>query len=170
MLRESSQGESSGLKVRLEGLLKTHYDVYSLPANVYLHQWLLKAQESLPTDYPMFCLVVGHLLRNAHRYFNIEHPSDFQRKIVEEKSVSEKTRQMIMSEFKLANQKVRQAGILKSKNRLVEQEKIVDELKKEYVTYRNLSSICGIPLKTVHSMCTKPRKKFHKASEIARKR
>ena len=26
--RESSQGESSGLRVRLEGSLKTHYDVY----------------------------------------------------------------------------------------------------------------------------------------------
>ena len=35
LLRESSQGESSGLRVRLEGLLKTHYDVYSLPANEY---------------------------------------------------------------------------------------------------------------------------------------
>ena len=31
--RESSQGESSGLRVRLEGSLKTHYDAYSLPAN-----------------------------------------------------------------------------------------------------------------------------------------
>ena len=40
LLRESSQGESSGLSVRLEGSLKTHYDTYSLPANVY----------SLPAD------------------------------------------------------------------------------------------------------------------------
>ena len=35
LLRESSQGESSGLRVRLQGLLKTHYDVYSLLTNVY---------------------------------------------------------------------------------------------------------------------------------------
>ena len=35
MLRESSQGESSGLRVRLEGSLRTHYDAYSLPANAY---------------------------------------------------------------------------------------------------------------------------------------
>ena len=35
LLRESSQGESSGLRVRLEGSLKTHYDAYSLPANAY---------------------------------------------------------------------------------------------------------------------------------------
>ena len=42
LLRESSQGESSGLRVRLEGSLETHYDVYllltnaySLPANAY---------------------------------------------------------------------------------------------------------------------------------------
>ena len=31
LLRESSQGESSGLRVRHEGSLKTHYDAYSLP-------------------------------------------------------------------------------------------------------------------------------------------
>ena len=30
LLRESSQGESSGLRVRLEGSLKTHYDAYEL--------------------------------------------------------------------------------------------------------------------------------------------
>ena len=36
LLRESSQGESSGLSVRLEGSLKTHYDAYLLLANAYL--------------------------------------------------------------------------------------------------------------------------------------
>ena len=35
LIRESYQGESSGLTVRLEGSLKTHYDVYSLPPNAY---------------------------------------------------------------------------------------------------------------------------------------
>ena len=35
LLRESSQGESSGLRVRLEGSLRTHYDAYLLPANIY---------------------------------------------------------------------------------------------------------------------------------------
>ena len=35
LLRESSQGESSGLRVTLEGLLKTHYDVYSFLADAY---------------------------------------------------------------------------------------------------------------------------------------
>ena len=32
---DSSQGESSGLRVRLEGSLKTLYDAYLLLANVY---------------------------------------------------------------------------------------------------------------------------------------
>ena len=36
LLRESSQGESSGLRVQLEGSLKTYYDAYSLSAKVYL--------------------------------------------------------------------------------------------------------------------------------------
>ena len=36
LLSESSQGENSGLRDRLEGLLKTHYDAYSLPTNAYL--------------------------------------------------------------------------------------------------------------------------------------
>ena len=35
LLRESSQDESSGLRVRLEGSLQTHYDAYLLLANVY---------------------------------------------------------------------------------------------------------------------------------------
>ena len=35
LLRESSQGESSGLRVRLEVSLKTHYNAYLLLANVY---------------------------------------------------------------------------------------------------------------------------------------
>ena len=35
LLRESSQGGSSGLRVRLEGSLRTHYDAYLLPANAY---------------------------------------------------------------------------------------------------------------------------------------
>ena len=35
LLRESSQGEGSGLRVRLEGSLKPHYDAYSLPVNAY---------------------------------------------------------------------------------------------------------------------------------------
>ena len=34
LLRESSQGENSGLRVRLQGSLKTYYDVYLLPVNV----------------------------------------------------------------------------------------------------------------------------------------
>ena len=47
LLRESSQGESSRLRVRLEGSLKTHYDVYSLLANVYS---LLANVYSLPAN------------------------------------------------------------------------------------------------------------------------
>ena len=35
LLRENSQGESSALRVRREGSLKTHYDMYSLLANAY---------------------------------------------------------------------------------------------------------------------------------------
>ena len=31
-----------------------------------VHQWALKARNNLPSNHGIFCLVVAHLLRNAH--------------------------------------------------------------------------------------------------------
>ena len=49
LLRESSQGESSGLRVRCEGSLKTHYDAYLLLANAYV-SLRLRVQNAVPAQ------------------------------------------------------------------------------------------------------------------------
>ena len=136
-----------------------------------VRQWALKARESLPHDNQgLFCLVVSHLLRNAHRYFGMESPSDMQMCILEKNSVSQNTREDIISNFKNASKKLREVCDFKKKNRIPEQQKIVSELKESYQSYHNISFMSGVPLKTVHSWCSIPKIKTNKASELAQKR
>ena len=73
-------------------------------------------------DHGLFCLVAAHLLRNAHRYFNnLDRPSEIQMQLLEEKTITEVTRQRLIDEFKAANKKLRVIGDLKDKNRIAEQ-------------------------------------------------
>ena len=46
-------------------------------------QWALKARDHLPDDHAIFCLVLAHLLKNAHRYFNFSGPSEMQTNILQ---------------------------------------------------------------------------------------
>ena len=78
-----------------------------------IRQWALKVRNALPSDHGIFCLVVSHLLKNAHRYFNMNEPSELQRKILENKVLSEDTKQDVISQFKEANKKVREVRDLK---------------------------------------------------------
>ena len=54
----------------------SQYDAMESDQKMCIHnrirQWALKARESLPKDHGIFCLVVAHLLKNAHRYFDLE--------------------------------------------------------------------------------------------------
>ena len=49
--------------------------------NNHIRQWALKVHELLLHEHGLFCLVVAHLLKNAHRYFKIDGPSDFQQHV-----------------------------------------------------------------------------------------
>ena len=136
-----------------------------------VRQWALKARAGFPKDdHGLFCLVAAHLLKNAHRYFCLKEPSDLQMRVLEGKILSETTRQKVIEEFKEANRKLRVIGDLKCKNRITEQQNLVDELKGNYHTYRNLASMSGISLKTVHSWCTLPKEKKHKGTELSKLR
>ena len=136
-----------------------------------VRQWSLKARESLPKDdHGLFCLVVGHLLKNAHRYFKLDGVSDFQHHILEEKSISDITRQKIMDDFKNANQKIREIGHLKCKNRLAEQQECVSQLKKSFHSLRNISFMSGVSLKTIHNWCSLPKGKIHKSTALSKMR
>ena len=71
--------------------------------NNRIRQWALKARENLWNDHGVFCLVLGHLLHNAHRYFKMDRPSELQEKLLEDRTISECTRQQVITEFKVAN-------------------------------------------------------------------
>ena len=97
----------------------------------------------------------------------MESTSDFQRKVFEEKRISDDTRQKIIEDFKQVNQKVRELRNLKEKHRVNEQQVLLSNLKNSYHSYRNISSMSGIGLKTVHSWAQCSKKKVHKAKELA---
>ena len=116
-----------------------------------VRQWALKARHSMPSDdHGLFCLVAAHLLRNAHKYFNLEAASQLQKPVLEEKMVSEPTCQRIIDDFKEANKTLWCIGDLKDKNRVSEQQRLVCKMKEEYQTFRNMSFMSGISVKTVH--------------------
>ena len=135
--------------------------------NNRVRQWALKARNSLPNEHGLFCLVLSHLLKNAHRYFKLDGPSDFQKHVLEENSVSQEKREQIVQDFINANKKVREIGLLKSKNRIKEQEKSVSDVKGECDSLRQISRMSGISVKMVHIWFSKPKAKKHKASACA---
>ena len=135
-----------------------------------VRQWVMKARDSLPNDHGLFCLVMAHLLKNAHRYFHLEVPSEIQQKVLESRMVSDATKEKVIQNFKDVSKQIQHVRDLKSKNRLSEQQEVIAKLKKNYHSFRNLSFISGVSLKTVHSWCSKPEKKIHKGKEMANER
>ena len=131
-----------------------------------VRQWALKARSLLPMDHGMFCLVLVHLLKNAHRYFNMERQSNFQTTLIED-NISDGIKQSIIDDFKEVNKRVREVRDLKCKNRVREQQDLVCELKNNYHSFRNLSFLSGVSLKTVHNWCSKPKEKINKASHLS---
>ena len=136
--------------------------------NNRVRQWALKARNNLPKDHGMFCLVVSHLLKNAHRYFQIENPSQFQWHLME--PISESAKSELFQEFKEANRDIREIGSLKSKNRLKEHEELVGKMKRSYHSLWNISCISGISVKTVQKWCSCLKEKIHKGSNLSKLR
>ena len=60
------------------------------------------------------------------------------------------TREKLVKEFKEVNRKIREVGQLKSKNRISEQQQRMTELKESFQSFRNISMMSGVSLKTVH--------------------
>ena len=135
-----------------------------------VQQWALKARDSLPNDHGVFCLVLLHLMKNSHRYFNLEVPSDLQRHILQNQPLKDSKNLTLCDMSKEVNKKLRVACDLKGKNRLVKHQNVVQQLKKEFKSFRNLSSVSGIALKTVHNWCSLPKQKVHKAKELSQLR
>lgn len=124
-----------------------------------VRQYVIKARESLPNKHGLFCLVIGHLLQNAHRYFNLDSPSDLQLNIMESSFQIKACSNQGNKICKSANRKLREVCDLKKKKRLQQQQELVTELRDMYQSFRNISAMSGVPLKTAHNWCSLPKKK-----------
>ena len=127
--------------------------------------------KGLPKNYHMFNLVLQHLFKNSHRYFNVDQPTELQKSFMANDSFagavdSSKT----IEDMKDANRRVRVIGGMKSANRVQEQKEMVSELKSQYGSYRDISRLTGIPLKRLFGWCSLPKDKVHKKKELARLR
>ena len=91
-----------------------------------------------------------------------------QLRVIEDKNVT--SGENVIDKFKEANKKLCEVGDLKCKKWLVEQQKLVAELKEEYQSFRNMASLSGISLKTVHGWCSLPKPKIHKAKALSQLR
>ena len=122
----------------------------SLPSNERtkldnrVRQWAHRSREHLPKKHFLFCLVLSHLLRNAHTYFNIPNPTDLQLKLFEEKCISDSTKHEFVAEFKEVNKRIREVCEMKQKRRVIDQKRLVSELRDDYGTYKNIAQISGI--------------------------
>ena len=129
------------------------------PISNRVRQYALKARESLPNKHGLFCLVIGHLLQNAHRYFNLDSPSDMQLNVMESSFQIKACSDQGSKICKSANWKLWEVCDLKKKKRLQQQQELVTELRDMYQSFRNISAMSGVPLKTVHNWCSLPEKK-----------
>ena len=97
----------------------------------------------------------------------MDRPSELQLKLLEDKSISEDTKEQIVQEFKDVNRKVCEVNQMKTKNRVEEQMKMVSELKGEFGSYSSISKIAGISKKTVIKWCSEKKENMKKRVELS---
>ena len=135
-----------------------------------IRQWAHRCKKYLPSKHVLFVLLMAHLLRNAHTYFDLDQPSDIQCKVLESKCISDETKEKIVSEYKCANKKVREIKDMKGHNRVQEQKEKVIALKEQYGTVKNIANISGIPRNTVMKWCTSPKQSIKRRVELSQLR
>ena len=131
-----------------------------------IRQLAFKARGYMPKDYRSYCLVAAHLVKNAHRYYKDEDVKN--EEIAEQKQafkLDPKTEKE--TACKEVNKKLREIRTLKRQNRIREQQELVAELKVNYGTYRAIKELSGLPLKTLHEWCAKPKDREHKGTSRA---
>ena len=131
----------------------------------------------MPKDYQSFCLVAAHLVKNAHRYYSEDVLADTNIDVKKESVSFELQSADISSDAKelvndtlcrYVNQQLRTIRTLKRQNRIREQQDMVIKLKEVYGSYRSLTKIAGVPLKTIHAWCSPPKDRVHKATSLAK--
>ena len=158
--------------------LKKHIDTKMSPEGKVkeknrIRQLAFKARDKMPKDYKSFCLVVDHLARNAHRYYNNKGGPDPSKAIIKCDSVKIDVKQESLppedrchqpcqsdatsNQCKDVNKLLREIRTFKRQNRILEQQERVEKLKKLEGTYRSISAASGMPSKTVHEWCATPK-------------
>ena len=162
-----------------------------------IRQLAFKLWQKLPKDYETFCKVASHLYKNAHRYGNTvneivakpEPECKLENIVVKKEEIDVKQEQLddakqeqlrggkqeeltgmkteVMDPPKEINKQLRTIQSLKKKNRIREQQQLVAKLKSSYGSYRSISNLAGIALKTVHQWCSKPKIRVHKGKARA---
>ena len=117
--------------------------------NNRIRQWAHRSRSHLPNRHFLFCLVLSHLLKNAHTYFNMEKPTTLQMKLLDQKSFSDTYNDTVIADFKEVNKRVREVGEMKQKNRKEDQRNIVSQLKGEFGSCNNIAKLSGISRKSV---------------------
>ena len=110
----------------------------------------------MPKDYKSFVLVAAHLVKNAHRYYDVDCKEEGVKADVEigTTGTTEENRKC-----KELNKLLQEISSLKRKNCIKEQQLNVNKLKEAFGSYRSISQLSGIPLKTVHFWCAEPKRK-----------
>ena len=119
-----------------------------------------RAREKMPKDYNSYCLVAAHLVRNAHRYYSEEQRNQI-KKEEEECTITDMSPE---NKCKEINQRLRVIRTLKRQNRFREQQEEVQKMKKLFGSYRDLASVSGVALKTLHGWCAMPKERQHKGT------
>ena len=129
-----------------------------------IRQLAFKVREKMPKDYKSFVSVANHLVKNAYRYHNIDElkKDENTEEIKLERPIQQEDEKSICKEV---NKKLREASALNCQNQIIEQQELVSKLKIEHGSYRNLSKLAGVPLKTVHAWCSQPKERSHKSKE-----
>ena len=146
----------------------------------HIRQLAYKVRKKMPKDFPTFCKVAEHLIKNAYRYNKSD--DDFQEHLVDVKEEEklevkptslrhDKGKQtsdaVTVGLCKDVNKQLREIRTLKRHNRIREQQEMVSKLKKEIETYRDISQTAGIALKTIHDWCSVPKERKHKATTMS---
>ena len=144
-----------------------------------IRQFAYKVREKMPKDYESYCLVAAHLVKNAYRYkkeneeigevkFEVKSENDIETSAKCEVKQQNIAPQAIntFSQCQEVNKILREIRTLKRHNRIREQQEKVQKLK-TFGSYRELSRLAGIALKTVHGWCSPPKDRKHKGTSRA---
>ena len=119
-------------------------------------------------------MVAAHLVKNAHRYWDINPEQAKRMKIEAETEVTRKSGNLSLTDDKQncieVNKILREIRSLKQQNRIREQQSLTNKMKEGFGSFREISRISGTSLKTVHEWCSIPKEREHSSTSRAKLR